>query len=66
MYYFHSYLTLNITIRDYLIWVKFIESMMSQIPNNDINYNSIQAFFTFYKEGAIMTFLENKNTINEM
>jgi len=52
------------TIRDYLIWVKFIESMMCQIPSNDINYNSMRAFFTFYKEGAIMTFLDKKNTIN--
>ncbi|XP_060859886.1 midasin [Metopolophium dirhodum] len=61
-----SYLKLNITIRDYLIWVKFIESMMSQIPSSDISYNSMRAFFTFYKEGAIMTFLDKKNTINHL
>lgn len=55
-----SYLKLNISIRDYLIWVKFIESMMNCLPNDDVNYNSLQTFITLYKEGAILTFLDNK------
>ncbi|KAE9533494.1 hypothetical protein AGLY_009132 [Aphis glycines] len=57
-----GYLKLNITIRDYLIWVKFIETMMDKIPNSDIHYNIV--IFTIYKEGATMTFLDKKNTIN--
>jgi len=60
--YFYSYLKLNITIRDYLIWVKFIETMMDKIPNCDIHYDIV--IFTIYKEGATMTFLDKKNTIN--
>lgn len=33
---------------------------MNQIPNDDTNYNSLQAFITFYKEGATMIFLDKK------
>lgn len=33
---------------------------MKQIPNDDTNYNSLQAFITFYKEGATMIFLDKK------
>lgn len=60
----YSYLKLNISIRDYLIWVQFIESMMNQLPKDDINFNSLQAVITFYKEGAIMTFLDKKTKID--
>lgn len=60
IYYSYSYLKLNISIRDYLIWVKFIETMMNQLQKDNINCNSLQAVATFYKEGAIMIFLDKK------
>lgn len=37
--------------------------MMNHLPKNDINYNSLLAFITFYKEGAIMTFLDKRTKI---
>lgn len=66
IYYYYSYLKLSISIRDYLIWVKFIESMMNQLQKDDINCNSLQAVATFYKEGAIMTFLDKKTKKDHM
>lgn len=63
---YFSYLKLNISIRDYLIWVKFIESMMSQLSTDDSYYNSLRAFITFFKEGAMMTFLGNKTRTDSL
>lgn len=37
---------------------------MNQIPKDDINYNSLKAFITFYKEGANMIFLDKKTKID--
>lgn len=54
----HSYLKLNISIRDYLIWVKFIEEMMKKLSETD--YKKLQALVTFYREGAIMLFIDKK------
>lgn len=64
--FFHSYLKLNISIRDYLIWVKFIESMMNQLPNDDLNYNNLRTFITLYYEGAQMTFLDKATKIDPL
>ncbi|VVC30846.1 ATPase, dynein-related, AAA domain,von Willebrand factor, type A,AAA+ ATPase domain,P-loop [Cinara cedri] len=54
-----NYLKLNISIRDYLIWVKFIEAMMKQFSPTD-DKKKLQALITFYREGAIMVFLDKK------
>ncbi|XP_025407976.1 midasin-like [Sipha flava] len=61
-----NYLKLNISIRDYLIWVKFIESMMNQLPSDDINYNNLRTFITLYYEGAQMTFLDKATKIDPL
>lgn len=66
LFIFTSYLKLNISIRDYLIWVKFIESMMNHLSDIDVYYNNLKAFIIFYKEGAIMTFLGNKTKLDRL
>jgi len=38
--------------------------MMSQLPVDDANYNSLKAFITFFKEGAVMLFLDKKTKSN--
>ncbi|XP_050541449.1 midasin [Daktulosphaira vitifoliae] len=61
-----NYLKMNISIRDFLIWVQFIEAMMNKLSSDDSNYNNIKSFRTFYKEGAIMIFLDKKTTSDKV
>lgn len=63
---FHRYLKLNISIRDYIIWVKFIETMMNQLPEDDNNYNSTGPYITLFKEGALMIFLDKRSNYGSL